>query len=347
MAFRHLLGHRATLSLLARALDAGTLPPSLILGGPEGVGKRQAAIAIAQTANCPTPLHAVEWPDAPDAPPLAIDACGECAVCRRIARGVHPDVTLIEPGENGSIRIEVAREEIRKTGFKPFEARRRVAIFDNADTLTADAQDSLLKTLEEPPPSSVLILVTAHPDLLLSTVRSRCAVVRFAPLAPADVAGWLMHALGLPEARARAVAAVSEGSLAQGREAADQTVEGVRASAQRVLERVADARDPRDRLEATRDLVGKGKGSSGSERQSLAVHLRAVAALLRDVGVLATGADRGHVVNADLDSDLSRLAQSFPPQRAVNAFSAIDQALGALDRNASPKTVADWLVLQL
>jgi hypothetical protein len=151
----------------------------------------------------------------------------------------------------------------------------------------------------------------------------------------------------LPEARARAVAAISRGSLSQAHTTAEETVEGVRASAQRVLERVADARDPRDRLEATRDLVGKGRGSSGSERQAMSTHLHAVAALLRDIGVLATGADTRAVVNVDLEWDLSRLAGSFDVDRTVRGFFAIDRAIDALDRNASPKTVADWLVLQL
>ena len=338
MPFRSLIGHRLTLTLLSRAAAGGTLPPSLIFAGPDGVGKRAAAVALAQALNCPTPVASTDH--------LALDACGECPVCRRIGRLSHPDVTVIEPGETGSIKIDVVREEIRKTTFKPFEGRRRVIIFNDADGLVDDAQNALLKTLEEPPPGSVLILVTAHPHRLLPTVRSRCPVVRFAPLAPADVALWLMQTHAVPEAEARAVAAVSRGSLAAARETAQTGVEAVREAAQRVLAAVSDARDPRARLEATADIVGKGKGSGASERESLSTHLHALASLLRDLGALGTGSSAS-VVNVDLAPSLARLLPAFGADRTVRAFAAVDRALDALDRNASPKIVADWVVLNL
>ena len=324
--------------LLSRAAGAGTLPPSLIFAGPEGVGKRAAAVALAQAVNCPTPVAPTDL--------LALDACGECPVCRRIERGLHPDVTVIEPGDTGSIKIDAVREEIRKTAYKPFEARRRVIIFDDAESLGDDAQNALLKTLEEPPPGSVLILVTGQPNRLLATVRSRCPVVRFAPLAPAEVAQWLIRAHAVPETQARAVAAMARGSLAVARETAQTGVEAVREAAERVLATVADARDPRARLEATAGIVGKGKGSGASERESLSMHLHALASLLRDLGALGTGS-AASVVNVDLEPALARLLPSFGAERVLKAFAAVDRALDALSRNASPKIVADWVVLNL
>ena len=192
----------------------------------------------------------------------------------------------------------------------------------------------------------MLILVTAHPHRLLATVRSRCPVVRFAPLRPADVAQWLMQAHGIAETEARAVAAVSRGSLAAARETAHTGVEAVREAAGRVLATVSDARNPRARLEATADIVGKGKGSGASERDSLSTHLHALASLLRDLGALGTGTTAS-VVNVDLEPSLTRLLPSFGADRTVKAFAAIDRALDALDRNASPKIVADWVVLNL
>jgi DNA polymerase-3 subunit delta' len=337
MPFRSLIGHRPTLALLSRAVGAGTLPPSLIFAGPEGIGKRTAALAVAQALNCQTPATPGDLP---------YDACGECPTCRRIARGLHPDVTVVEPGDSGSIKIEVVREEIRKTAFKPFEGRRRVIVFDEAEALGDDAQNALLKTLEEPPAGSVLILVTARPNHLLPTVRSRCPVVRFAPLPPADVAAWLMREQGVPDTQAHAVAAVSRGSLTAAREMAEAGVEAVRASAERALAAVADARDPRARLEATADIAGKGRGTGVRERESLAAHLHALASLLRDLGALSTGSSAA-VVNVDLADSLARLAPAFDSGRTIRAFAAIDRALDALARNASPKIVADWVVLNL
>jgi DNA polymerase-3 subunit delta' len=338
VAFRNLLGHGPTLALLSRAIQAGTLPPSLIFAGPAGIGKRSAALACAQALNCLTP--------APPGDALPADACGACAVCRRMARGLHPDVSVVVPGENGSIKIDAVRDEIRKTAYKPFEARRRVIIFDDAEALGDDAQNALLKTLEEPPAGSVLILVTAQPHQLLPTVRSRCPVVRFAPLEAGDVAAWLIREQGVPESRAHAVAALARGSLAVARATADAGVEQVREAAERVLLAVADARDPRQRLEATRDLVGKGKGTGASEREALATHLHALASLLRDLGALGTGRAAG-LVNSDLQGSLTRMAERFDAARTLRAFAAVDEALLALEKNASPKIVADWVVLQL
>jgi DNA polymerase III subunit delta' len=347
MAFRDLVGHRATLGLIARALDAGTLPPSLVFGGPEGVGKRQVALALAQTLNCLQLVRPAPWPDG-SAAPLAVDACGECTACRRIARGQHPDVRVVEPGETGVIKIDDVREVIREGGYKPFEAKRRISIFDAAEAIGAEGQNALLKTLEEPPASSVLVLVTSQPGALLPTVLSRCPTVRFSPLSPSDVASWLMSTRGMPEAKARDIAAVVRGSLSAAAAAAEDGVGGsYRAGAHRALELVADARDVRERLAATASIVGKGKGTGASERESLAEHLHAMAALLRDLGVLATRADRSAVTNVDLRTALEALSPSFDHDRTIRAFEALDCALAALERNGSPKTVADWLVLQL
>ena len=340
MAFRDIVGHRATLALLSRALDRGTLPPCLIFAGPDGIGKRRVALAVAQAVNCAQVTRSET---------LAIDGCGTCASCSRIARGMYPDVPTVAPGDSGTIKIDDVRDVLRHIGFKPFEGRRRVVIFDAAESLGRDAQNALLKILEEPPPSSMLILVTSQAGLLLDTVRSRCPTVRFAPLDVADVSDWLMREEALPEAQARAVAAVSRGSLAVAREAAVAAsgAEGYRIAAQRVLERVADASDPRDRLDATKEIVGKGRGTGASERDALGNHLHAVAMLLRDLGLMAAHAGRTAMVNIDLLPALERLAPAFDTDRTVRAFEAVDRALGALDRNASPKTVADWVVLQL
>src|SRR5262249_47350540 len=110
---------------------------------------------------------------------LATDACGVCASCSKIARNIHPDVVIVEPGDTGAIKIEQVRDVIERTAYRPFEGRRRVVIIDQADTIVHAAQNALLKTLEEPPPSSVFILLTALPDQLLPTVRSRLIRLAF------------------------------------------------------------------------------------------------------------------------------------------------------------------------
>src|SRR5436309_16137001 len=145
MPFRDVLGHNRLTSLLARSVAGGSLPPSLLFAGPAGVGKRKTALALAQTLNCLTPRDG--------------DACGACTACARIARGVHPDVTIVEPEDSGAIRIEQVRKVVDRAAYRPFEGKRRVVIVDETAALVGQAQHALLKTLEETLHSSAFILV--------------------------------------------------------------------------------------------------------------------------------------------------------------------------------------------
>jgi len=334
---RTVVGHRRLISLLSRAVAHDTLPPSLLLAGPAGVGKRLTAVAIAQSVNCLAPRSSKT---------LDRDACGECAACRRIQRGVHPDVMLIEPGDSGSIKIDQVRDAIDRAAYRPFEARRRVVVIDEADALVPAAQNALLKTLEEPPSASIFLLVSSMPDALLSTVRSRCPRLRFAPLHAAEVAEVLMRDHEYSEPDARAAAADADGSVGRALSAGAADLTTARDAAQRLLEQATRVADPVRRLEAAKDLTGK-KGTSATERDQLSACLRALASLLRDVGLLASQADSAMLANADLQAPLARVAGTFDGERSARAYSAVDRALAALERNASPKVVADWLVLQL
>jgi DNA polymerase-3 subunit delta' len=335
--FRTIVGHRRLLSLLSRAIARDTLPPALLLAGPSGVGKRRAAVAIAEALNCLTPQETAEF---------TREACGECAACRRIQRGVHPDVIVIEPGDMGSIKIEQVRDVIDRAEYRPFEGRRRVVIIDEADALVDAAQNALLKTLEEPPSASIFVLVSSIPDALLPTVRSRCSRLRFAALSPAEVTEVLRRDHGYAEQDARAAAIDAEGSVSRALEAEAADLVEAREGAQRLLDYTARAGDPSRRLDAARDVTAK-KSTSAGERDQLAACLRSLGSLLRDIGILASGGDRNLIGNSDLESQLAAMAKSFDSQRTASAYAAVDEALAALERNASPKIVADWLVLQL
>jgi DNA polymerase-3 subunit delta' len=332
MAFRDVIGHRRLVGLLSQSVSRDTLPPSLLFAGPSGIGKRLTAVATAQALNCKSTQ--------------LLDACGICPACTRIARNVHPDVLIVEPGETGSIKIEQVRDVIDRAAYRPFEGRRRVVIVDEADALVVPAQNALLKTLEEPPPSSVFFLITSRPDALLPTVLSRCPRLRFRPLSAEDVARALV-VLGHDEEKARAVAATADGSVGRALEAsADELVEA-REIAQQVLAHAAASDDPRRRIDEAKDLLAKTGAGGASDREQLATHLRAMASLLRDVELLSTRADLRGLANADVRPALERLATTYSGERGVRAFTAVDRALVALERNAGVKVVADWVVLQL
>jgi DNA polymerase III subunit delta' len=342
MPFRDITGHARIYQLLARAAARESLPPSLMFTGPAGVGKRMSAVALAQLLNCLTPVRSAS---AGSAETDLTDACGVCSSCKRIARGVHADVLLIEPGDTGTIKIDEVRDGVERTAYRPFEGRRRVVIIDEADALVLPAQDALLKTLEEPPPASVFVLVTSRPDVLRPTVRSRCHRLRFGRLAPADVAAVLMSAHEYSEADAYAAAALADGSVGAALEGSTEVFVDARDAAAGLLDSVATSNDPRRRLESAKALAGAGGG--GSEREALARRLHALSSILRDLGVLLSRADERCLANADLRPLLERLQRSFDGERALRAFSAVDRALSALERNASPKIVADWLAFQI
>jgi DNA polymerase-3 subunit delta' len=335
--FSSVLGHRRLLTLLSRAIARDTLPPALLLAGPSGVGKRRVALAIARAVNCLEPRATAEFER---------DACGKCAACRRIERGVHPDVIVIEPGENGSIKIEAVRDVIDRAGYRPFEGRRRVVIIDEADALVAPAQNALLKTLEEMPSASIFALVSSMPDALLPTVRSRCPRLRFGPLSASEIAQVLVRDHRYSDADARAAAADADGSVGRALAADSSDLTDARNDARRLLERAARTEDPSRRLDIVKDRSGT-KGTSASDRDQMAACLRALASLLRDLGIVASRADRRSLANGDLESQLDKLTGTFDHHRSLRAYAAVDQALAALERNASPKVVADWLVLQL
>ena len=336
MPFREVVGHRRIVALLARAVAGDSLPPSLVFAGPSGVGKRLTALATAQLVNCQSRTGA----------PPGIDACGVCASCTRIARGVHSDVIVIGPGDNGSIKIEQIRDVVDRAAYRPFEGRCRVVIIDGADGLVPAAQNALLKTLEEPPPASIFLLVTAQPDLLLPTVRSRCPRLRFGPLPDEDLVSALL-ARGRTEKEARAVAVTANGSLQRALESlADDLIEG-REVAEQVLVHAASTDDPRRRLDGAKHLLAKTGAGGATDREHLAIHLRSMSSLLRDAELLSSRADVRALANPDLAQTLARLADTFRGERGVRAFTAVDRALAALDRNAGVKIVADWLLLQL
>jgi DNA polymerase-3 subunit delta' len=345
MPFRGITGHRPLLELLARAIARGTLPPSLIFAGPAGIGKRMTATALAQALNCERPIDYPESSGPGDANTSVLtgkDACGVCASCKRIARGVHADILVLEPGDSGSIKVDQVREAIDRTAYRPFEGKRRLVIVDEADAMIPEAQNALLKTLEEPPPASVFALITSRPDVLLPTVRSRCQRLRFGPLAPADVAAVLMRDHDVDAAAAHAAAAASDGSIGRALDSSGDEANEARDAAADLLQGVASSADPRRRLDGARALI-----AGGADRDELSRRLLALASLVRDLGLLHSRADERALANADLKPRLQGLLPSYDGDRALRAFATVDRALWALDRNASPKIVADWLALNI
>jgi DNA polymerase-3 subunit delta' len=204
-------GQERAVGMLRRALDAGRLGHAYLFAGPSGVGKRTTAMALARACLCS---------EAPGA------GCGRCTECHLLAAGSHPDVFIedlaraqAEKATATHISIDQMRRVRSQLAMRPVRGPRKIGLVDPADRMTADAQNALLKTLEEPPGCATLILVAANADALLPTIRSRCQRVHFAPLSD-DLVERLLCAEGVDEQAARDAAALAEGSLDAAREVA-------------------------------------------------------------------------------------------------------------------------------
>ena len=334
MSTTALIGHAHLQDLLARSVARNRVPQTLLFAGPPGVGKATAARALAQAVNCPS---------ATASGGTAV-ACGRCSSCERIARGQFSDVITLDRGDLASIAIKPVRERVLDlVGYRPFEGRKRVFIIDGADDLTLQAQDALLKTLEEPPASAILMLVTAWPDALRATVLSRCRRLRFGALSDADVARVLVERLGMDTASARSRAAIAGGSVGTALAIDGGSLEEDRELAMGLLE--ASAGTPLvPRLKAAAALTVHEK--KRRSREAVGSRLAHLSALLRDLAA-TQGDSAAELTNADLREALAGIQRAWPTPRIVAAFAVVARAQHALDRNASPKIVADWVAAGL
>jgi len=305
--FASLVGQETVVTSLRRALDSGRLPHALLFHGPKGVGKASSAGLLAQALNCATSDF--------------VDACGSCVSCRKVARGLHPDVLWIEP-DGAYIKVAQVRDVVAAVSYRPYEGRRRVVVVDEAHRMNASAQNALLKTLEEPPPSSVLVLVTPAPSSLLPTVRSRCQPLRFHPLPLVELRRHLEEVAETGRDEARLRTALSSGSVGRAleidleawtsrRDAAEEAIRGAHRGGAALLA-------------AAEDLLGTGSGERRLEQAGSA--MEAVRDVLRDLLVLRVADDASLLVNADRHDEWSDWAREFEPEDLVEALGAVQRA---------------------
>lgn len=212
-AWSQLKGHNEQRELFRRSVRRNRMSHAYVLSGPEGIGKLRFARLLAMSLFCR------------EHQPEELDACGDCRSCRGFLAGTWPDYIQVNcPEGKSEIPIELligAREKRGREGMcyelamAPQASDRRIAVIDDAHRMNADGANAILKTLEEPPADAVLLLICNNPESLLPTIRSRCQIVRFFPLADAEVAEILQNdELVATAADAAEVASMAEGSLA-------------------------------------------------------------------------------------------------------------------------------------
>ena len=220
MPWNELLGHKEIAERFRAALAEGRLAHTFLFVGPEGIGKRSFALGLAKALLCQR--RAVEL----------LDPCGECSGCVQVAAGTHPDLIIIgrPPGKSeipvgilkGDDTFPVEQSLLFNLGLRPFYGGRKVAILDDADYLNVAGANCLLKTLEEPPPASVLILISTSAEKQLPTIRSRAQLVRFRPLTEEQVSKLLLEREIVSDVtEAKKLAALAGGSLTRAAELTD------------------------------------------------------------------------------------------------------------------------------
>lgn len=176
MALKDIIGQERAVSILRGCIAKDRIPHAFLFAGDEGVGKKLTAINFVKTLNCTPFLSAHTMPSLPD-------SCDTCPSCLKTEKRSHPDIFFIDPeGEGEQITVASIRELEEALRYKPFEGKYKAAVVDQADRMNAAAANAFLDTLESPPSQSILILVSARPDMLLPTIRSRCQRINFNPL---------------------------------------------------------------------------------------------------------------------------------------------------------------------
>ena len=187
---------------LMRSVKAGRIAHAFLLSGPHGTGKRTCANYLTQTILCASP----------QAP------CGQCPACKKVLAGLHPDVHVVGEEEK-SISVDSIRALRDQLALRPFEADRHIALIPRADRMTAQAQNALLKTLEEPAGGNVFFLLTDQPGAMLPTIVSRCRRLRFSPVS-VDACAEILAEKGVEPGRARLAAACAQGAVGRALEIA-------------------------------------------------------------------------------------------------------------------------------
>lgn len=288
MRFEDFVGNPRLIERLRGKLREGRFPHGLIFAGPEGAGKRTCALMFAKALNC-----AERGPD---------DFCDTCAQCRKINAGVHADVLTIGLEEDASeIKIAQVRDLLQLLDLRPLEGTHKVFIIDPADSMNTAAANALLKGLEEPPDESHFMLLSASPQALLLTVRSRCQMYTFAPLTLEE-----MRRFGQDELALR----WSRGSIGTLKSLDLEALRQRREVALDFLETAVRAKE-----EQFRDLIGASSdlARSKSEFES---NMDTMAVLLEDLLYISEGVP-GRVVNIDIAPRLEKLAKDLPPAQFV------------------------------
>ncbi|RYL88167.1 DNA polymerase III subunit delta' [Sporolactobacillus sp. THM7-4] len=312
--------------VLRHAVDRHELAHAYLLEGPEGTGKRQTAMLLARTLFCENPRDG--------------EPCGNCRNCRRIASGNHPDVIWIRPAENTTtIRKEQVAYLIKEFAYRAVESARKIFIVEEAEKMTVQAENSLLKFIEEPHPGTLALLITDHLHQLLDTIISRCQVLTFVPLSEQAVEEKLVQE-NEPLYLAKLAAALTNDYEEAAELCKDEWIAKARSQVLQLIKRLYMSSEP------VLPLIYEQFTLNFDSNQRMAFGLDMLLLWFRDILSLSLDRQEAVVYNDQLDM-LGQLQLRFSETQVVRAMSLILNARKRLDAHVNGLSVMEGLVIKL
>jgi DNA polymerase-3 subunit delta' len=312
--FSEIIGQKQTISFLKGVMARGKIPHAYLFAGISGVGKTTTALAFTQAINCREQVNG--------------EACGHCQTCRQLKGGNFLDLVLIEPdGQN--IKIEQIRGLNRALSFKPVSGRYRVSIIRQAEVMTDEAANSLLKTLEEPPPNNIIILNVTEPLALFPTIVSRCQKVLFRPIPTRAIADWLMNSQSMEGDRAHVLAKISEGSLGKAiRMCEGQFIKNREYLISRLIQ--LQGLSSEDALEMALEYKRRRKMSGSNEmgkgEWDLFDLLSIWKSWYRDLLLTKLQCPADFLINVDFSQKLKNISRHFKIENLIESFHMVDRS---------------------
>jgi DNA polymerase III subunit delta' len=293
-------GHGLIKDLVKKMDEGGTLPHAMLFHGPPGIGKKSFAYALAKYVNCTGEKGA--------------EAC-RCSACSKISRETYLDISILQPEGNRVIKIEKIREVQDRAYLTPVEARKKFVLFLDAERMSRNAANCILKILEEPPKHLVMILTTSNPHNLLPTIRSRCMSFRFSPVPTGEIINWLMKTYDIKDTAAEVAAVLSEGRPGPALEIAEGSFQERREKMIRELDLLSQHGFPA--VFRISDKIIEGAGNLATALNDMLIWQRdlLVNKLVPD--------DENLLVNRDLFSDIRQRSERF----SVEGLSEVFQGL--------------------
>ncbi|MFQ5715800.1 MAG: DNA polymerase III subunit delta' [Nitrospinales bacterium] len=329
MSFDRILGQNRALQIIRKSLQSGTCAPAYLFHGRESVGKKLAAVELAKSLNC-----AVSGP---------VDSCDQCASCRKIDQGIHPDFFPLRPTTSSAsaresyIRIDAIRDLQRKLSFLPYEGRTKVAVIESAEQMNPQAGNAFLKTLEEPPKATVLVLIASTPYQLLPTIVSRCQGIMFNPLPPDAVKEILLRQETIDPGEIELRVSRSNGQIGR---ALDEDLLHAAKNREELLRLI-------DHVSFDRvDIVFQWAKAWAKKTDQIHGLLDELSNLLRDLALLKTHCQPNHILNNDLILSLKPLASGKKLSTLLKMFDSVLQTKFSLKSNLNTQLSLETMLLR-